>query len=181
VLTKWIADPKAIKEDTSMPAIPMTADEARALAAYVARAPLAPIAAATKAERLPILARKVTWDEVATKVFRNTCWHCHGEPEYAVGDGGPGNTGGFGFKGRGLNVAEYQSIQSGSLDDDGNRRSVFVPMADGTPRLLRALLARRDEERGEDGDVRGMPLGLPSLSPEDLQLVETWIAQGRPR
>ncbi len=26
--------------------------------------------------------------------------------------------------------------------------------------------------------VRGMPLGLPSLSPEDLQLVESWIAQG---
>jgi hypothetical protein len=29
--------------------------------------------------------------------------------------------------------------------------------------------------------VRGMPLGLPPLEPEQIQLVESWIAQGRPR
>jgi hypothetical protein len=33
----------------------------------------------------------------------------------------------------------------------------------------------------EPGRVRGMPLGLPPLSSEDIQLVETWIAQGHPR
>ena len=31
------------------------------------------------------------------------------------------------------------------------------------------------------GEVRGMPLGLPPMSLEDIQLVESWIAQGRPR
>jgi hypothetical protein len=47
---------------------------------------------------------------------------------------------------------------------------------------VRALLARHAEERGAaTGEVRGMPLGYPALSLEDIQLVETWIAQGRPR
>ena len=29
--------------------------------------------------------------------------------------------------------------------------------------------------------VRGMPLGYNALSAEDIQLVETWAAQGRPQ
>jgi hypothetical protein len=29
--------------------------------------------------------------------------------------------------------------------------------------------------------VRGMPLGLPAVGPEEIQLVESWIAQGRPQ
>ena len=58
----------------------------------------------------------------------------------------------------------------------------FEKAGDGTPRLVRALLARRDEEAGHpDALVRGMPLGYPSLSPEEIQLVESWVAQGRPR
>ena len=65
------------------------------------------------------------------------------------------------------------------LDDTGERRSIFEPMADGTTRLVAALVARWAEEAGkEDPAIRGMPLGMPSLSPEDVQLVETWIAQG---
>ncbi len=48
--------------------------------------------------------------------------------------------------------------------------------------LVRALVARHDEENGgETSDVRGMPLGYDPLSREDIQLVETWAAQGRPR
>ncbi len=44
---------------------------------------------------------------------------------------------------------------------------------------------------GEDGEresivepgegVRGMPLGLPPMSMEQIQLVESWIAQGARR
>jgi len=44
-----------------------------------------------------------------------------------------------------------------------------------------ALLARQKEEAGETPNVRGMPLQLPALSSEELQLVESWIAQGRKR
>jgi hypothetical protein len=181
-LLRWLVDPRSLKPDALMPAVPLTDPEARDLAAYVMTTPLAPPPDPPVPPRLPLLDRRVTYDEVSRRVLRRTCWHCHSEPDYALGDGGPGNTGGFGFPPRGLNLASYEGISSGRLDDTGARESVFAPMPDGTPRLLATLLARRDEEQGRPrDDLRGMPLGLPALPPEDIQLVETWIAEGRPR
>ena len=73
-------------------------------------------------------------------------------------------------------------IAAGLLDTKGERASVFAKLDDGTPRLVAVLLARQKEEAGQpDVRARGMPLGLPSLSPEQIQLVETWVSQGRPR
>jgi hypothetical protein len=124
--------------------------------------------------------RPVAWQEVADRVFRKVCWHCHSAPFYAAGDGGPGNTGGFGFRPRGLDLSTHAGISSGLIGDDGRRRGVFAPTADGTPRIIAVLMARRLEERGgEVPGIRGMPLGLPAMSLEDIQLVETWIDQGR--
>jgi hypothetical protein len=181
-LVRWLLDPKAVKHDTVMPTLGLTAAEARDLAAYVLTTPLAPLEAKPRPPRLPVLSRRVSFDEVEKRVLRNTCRHCHSEPDYALGDGGPGNSGGFGFAPRGLNLGSYAGVAAGSLDDHGERRSVFSAMPDGTPRLLAYLLARQDEEAGHPSPtVRGMPLGLPSVSPEDLQLVESWIAQGRPQ
>ena len=144
--------------------------------------PLEPLPEPKAAPRLPVLDRRVSYDEVSQRVFRKTCWHCHGEPDYGIGDGGPGNTGGFGFKPRGLSLADYDGVASGYLDEHGERQSLFAAMPDGTPRLVASLLARRDEIAGRKNPaLRGMPLGLPPLSPEDIQLVETWIAEGRPQ
>jgi hypothetical protein len=176
-IAEWIAAPRG-----AMPALGVTASDARALAAYVATAPLAAVPAREPPRRLPVLAREVTWDEVEAEVFRNVCWHCHSAPELARGDGGPGNSGGFGFASRGLDLSSYGGISSGSLDDAGTRRSVFAKLADGTPRIVAHLYARHIEDTGGVViGVRGMPLGLPALSLEEIQLVETWIAQGRPR
>lgn len=181
-IARWLEDPLAINPDTAMPKTPLSPEEIRDLAAYLTQPPLAEKVFKPAPSRLPVLSRKVTYDEVSQRVFRNTCWHCHAEPDYAIGDGGPGNTGGFGFKPRGLNLAEYEGIQAGYVDDKGERRSIFSPMPDGTPRLVYALMARHREEAGQrDPAVRGMPMGLPSVTAEDIQLVETWIAQGRPQ
>jgi mono/diheme cytochrome c family protein len=181
-LIAWVSNPKAVKPDTAMPEFKLSPDDARDIAAYVLTTPLAEAPPHPVVARLPPLERKVGYDEVSAKVFRRTCWHCHGEPDYAAGDGGPGNTGGFGFKPRGINFVDYGAVAAGRVDDKGDRHSLFEKTADGTPRLLRALLARRDEEAGHaDPDLRGMPLGYPALSAEDVQLVESWIAQGRPR
>ncbi len=181
-LLLWLTSASKMKPDTAMPELPLTPDEVRDIAAYVTRAELAPIEPAPPRPRLPVLTRAVTYDEVSEKVFKRTCWHCHGEPDYAVGDGGPGNTGGFGFKPRGLNLVDYGSVASGFVDDKGERHSAFEPLADKTPRMVGALLARGSEEAGRPvADVRGMPLGYPALSPEEIQLVESWVAQGRPR
>jgi mono/diheme cytochrome c family protein len=181
-LIAWLEDPKAIKSDTPMPRVNLTKAEVRDLAAYLLTAEIAPPPPKEALARLPVLARKVTFKEVDEKVFHRTCWHCHSEPDYAIGDGGPGNSGGLGFKPRGLNLSDYGGIAAGYLDDKGERASIFAKDSENVPRLVKALLARHDEESGaETGPVRGMPLGYEPLSAEDIQLVESWVAQGRPR
>jgi len=180
----FIREPQVGNADTLMPATPMSAAEAEDLATFVLRAPLRPAPPPPSAPLpvLPLLARPVRFAEVQSRVFDRVCRHCHAAPDFALGDGGPGNTGGFGFPPRGLDLSSYEGIASGAFDDKGRRRSVFAANADGTPAMVARLRARRDEEIGRaDPALRGMPLGLPALSPEDLQLVESWIAQGRPR
>jgi hypothetical protein len=50
------------------------------------------------------------------------------------------------------------------------------------PRIVAHLWARHAEVAGTPVEgVTGMPLGLPPLPPEDIQLIETWIARGRPQ
>lgn len=178
----WLRDPKALKADTAMPTIPLRESEIRDVVAFLHTREIDPAPAPVKVARLPLLARKVTFAEVDKRVFHRTCWHCHSEPDYAIGDGGPGNSGGFGFAPRGLNLSDYTGIAAGFLDDKGERASVFAPGSDGTPRLVAAMLARHEEESGADiGAVRGMPLGYSPIALEDIQLVDTWIAAGRPR
>jgi mono/diheme cytochrome c family protein len=176
----WVIDPASVSPAATMPRLGLSDRDATDVVAYLwtLRAPA--LEPATE-QRLPPLDRAVRFDEVATRVLRKICWHCHGAPAFARGDGGPGNTGGFGFAPRGLDLSDYTGVTSGSRGADGRRRSVLATLPDGTPRLIAHLLARRVEERGgEVPGVRGMPLGLPALSLEDIQLVETWIVQGRP-
>jgi cytochrome c2 len=182
-LVAWLMDPAGAKPGTLMPSASLTPTEARDIAFYLLTAPLAVLEAPPVPARLPVLDRPVTYEEVSRRVLRKTCWHCHSEPDYAIGEGGPGNTGGFGFKGRGLSLADYDGVASGVLDEHGERQSVFAKGPDGTPLLVRSLLARQEELAGRPtsaSGVRGMPLGLPALPLEEIQLVETWIAQGRP-
>ncbi len=181
-LVTWLKDPKGVKTDSAMPKIPLSDAEVRDVAGYILTVELTPSRKPQKHERLPLLTRKVLYKEVDEKVFHRTCWHCHSEPDYAIGDGGPGNSGGFGFKPRGLNLSAYEGIAAGFVDDKNERQSVFAKDKEDVPRLVRALLARHDEEDGAaTGAVRGMPLGYDPLSSEEIQLVDTWVAQGRPR
>jgi hypothetical protein len=180
-LTRWLAKPSAVDPAALMPDIPLRPDEVADIAAYLLRAPLTS-PERPRFERLPLLERPVPFAEVKARVFRKTCWHCHADPDYAIGDGGPGNTGGFGFPPKRVNLAEHESILAGFVDETGARRSLFLfepPKREG--RLVEALLARHAEEQGKPvAGVRGMPLGLPALAAEEIQLVESWIAQGRP-
>ncbi len=184
-LVAWLIDPAAQKPGTPMPKLNLSRAEAEDVAAFLLEVPLeAPVPTPTPA-RLPILERRVAFKEVSERVFHRVCWHCHSEADLALGDGGPGNTGGFGFAGRGVNLRDYPSIMAGGLDDQGQRKSLFRKIESGplkdTPKILAHLLARQVEEAGgEVPGVRGMPLGLPSMTPTDIQLVESWIAQGRP-
>jgi cytochrome c1 len=180
-LARWLKDPRAAAADALMPNPELTPEEVRAISAYLLAAPLTPVT--TKPfTRLPLLTRRVPFAEVQERVFRNTCWHCHSEPDYAIGDGGPGNTGGFGFPGKRINLAQHEGLLAGYADGSGERKSLFLPeKPSGDSRLVTALLARHAEEAGAPVQgVRGMPLALPALPAEEIQLVESWIAQGRP-
>lgn len=184
-LVAWLLDPPAMKPKTAMPRLGLTRAEAEDVAAFLLEEPLAKPPAREVPKRLPVLERRVSFAEVRDAVFHKVCWHCHSEADLALGDGGPGNTGGFGFAPRGLSLRDYAAIAAGSLGDDGKRRSIFKPLPDGplagTPRLLAHMLARQLEEVGQEvPGILGMPLGLPAFSPEAIQLVESWIAQGRP-
>lgn len=194
-LLAWLKDPRALKRDSAMPQIPLSDDERSAIARYLLEAPLDAGDArdasglgdpALAGGGLPLLARRVAWDEVNQRVFQRSCRHCHADPGLAFGDGGPGNTGGLGYLGRGLSLASYQETTAGSLDDDGDGRSIFAPLGPGpmagVPRLVAHLRARRLEEDGVIvPGILGMPLALPALADDELQLIESWIAQGRPR
>jgi mono/diheme cytochrome c family protein len=184
-LVSWLMDPRAVKPASAMPSLGLSRTEAEDVAAYLLEVSLKPAQARKIPERLPVLDRRVPYKEVQARVFQKVCWHCHSEADLALGDGGPGNTGGLGFEPRGLNLRDYASIAAGSIGPDGSRRSVFKPLTDGpmagTPRILAHMLARQVEEAGGVVEgIRGMPLGLPAFSPEDIQLVESWIVQGRP-
>ena len=178
----WVMDPLKVKPGTLMEKKEMTVDEARHLAAFVLTTPLSPAPTPIIPPTPKPLDRRVTYDEVAKQVLGKTCTHCHGDPDIALGDGGPGNSGGFGFKERGLELTSYERVAAGILDDAGERQSIFAPAADGTPRLVASLMARYSEVAGKPIDgIRGMPLGLPPLALDDIQLLATWVSQGRPR
>ena len=180
-LHAWLADPAAVKPGTLMPTIALRPDEVRDLAAYLLTVPLAARERPVPPARLPPLTRRVRFAEVDAKIFHATCWHCHSDPDYARGDGGPGNSGGLGYPGRHLDLSSYAGVASGSLGPDGRRRSIFAPLPDGTPRIVAHLLTRHAELADQpDPELRGMPLGLTPVPLEDIQLLDTWIAQGRP-
>lgn len=184
-LTRWIHDPRGVRADAIMPTLGLTEQEARDAAAYVLTTPLAPTHAEPVMARLPILPRRVSYDEVASRVFRKSCTHCHADPG-SEGDPGPGSTGGFGFAPRGVALLSYPGTQRGYVADDGARRSLLVGEPElarwGGSRLVAALTARHEETAGRPvPEVRGMPMGLPGLPAEEIQLVETWVSQGAPR
>ena len=63
-LVAWIQDPLSIKKDTLMAQVPMTPEEARDIAAYVLTTELAPAVPKPIPARLPVLTRRVSYDEV---------------------------------------------------------------------------------------------------------------------
>jgi hypothetical protein len=204
-----LADPRALRPDALMPKLALSDAERADVLGALFHLPL-PLPPAHEAPpRLPPLARKVRFAEVQEAILKKTCIHCHAEDSRNLGVGGPGSSGGFGYAGTGLVLTSYARVLAGSqrqptpspelarlLEDPfgplgpagprGAHRSIFRPVEDGpmkdTPLLVAQLRARQLEEAGEVvPGVVGMPLGLPALTPEELQLVESWVAQGRPQ
>jgi mono/diheme cytochrome c family protein len=161
-MERWLADPKAVKADAAMPRVPLSPEERADLVAFVATSPLGPEPEGAVPARLPPLERQVAWEEVWDRVFGKTCRHCHSDG--AAGDSGPGNEGGFGFAGKGLDLSSEASAAQ-------------HVQASGGDELVARLWARYAEGAGQPTDRVGMPLGLPPLGPTDIQLLESWVRQ----
>ncbi|NBC40117.1 c-type cytochrome [Corallococcus exiguus] len=178
-LRNWLTDPHRILPDTEMPAFSFTPKQVEDLAAFL-REPLPKVAAAPVPRYQPRrLDREVHYPEVAQKLSRHLCFHCHSDMR-RPGDQGPGNTGGFGYDGASLDMATRAGIVRG-IQRDGQFRGLPDRLEDGTPRLVAALLARQGELDGHfQPGVLGMPLGLPPIPEEEIDLIFTWIEQGAP-
>src|SRR5262249_9714762 len=107
-IAAFVADPTAFGGggEPRMPSYGRSSGDAGGVRDSRVGAPLAPPAAAAatgaRAAVPPLLARRVTWNEVNHRVFEAICAHCHSDGKLTDGDGGPGNTGGLGYAGAGV-------------------------------------------------------------------------------
>ncbi len=174
-IAAYIADPRAFGGNPSMPSHGLTAGEAAILRDFVVGAPVEgpePSRISAEIAPRPLLTRRVEWREVNERIFGAVCVHCHMNPEAEDGEGGPGNSGGLGYEGVGLDLSSWEGLVAGKILDG----------------KLQERLRLRHEERAREeagphappAHAPGMPLGLAPLSAEDLQLLESWIAQGAP-
>ncbi len=136
---------------------------------------------------LTLLKRRVEYSEVKAKVLGKICIHCHMDPRVNQGEGGAGNTGGLGFVGAGLNLESYEGLRAG-IRRGSQRISILESDTPGQQPLLMEVLLRRFDEQDQPHLLKrrgkkskhtlGMPMGLPPLPLEDLNIVFTWLKQG---
>lgn len=187
ITAAFIADPAAFGVEARMPRYPLSPAQAARLRDYLWSPRNTPAPLALPAD-LPLLRRPVRYAEVRAQVLDRICVHCHMDEKRNGGEGGPGNTGGLGYRGVGLDLESWAGIQRGALDVTGRRVSIVAFAPGGEAPLVSRLRERYAEhavERSgqygaEASDVVGMPLGLAPLTPEQFQLVRSWVAQGAP-
>lgn len=172
LVAAWLADPRAVKPDATMPAPDLAPDDVRDVLAALFDGGLAPAPRPEVPPAAPPPAGPVRWPEVDARVFHEVCRHCHADPVPMDGDGGPGNTGGFGFAPVGLDLSSFDAVR---------RADPRVLDPDAPTGLVGRLWARHAEVAGRPvPGVVGMPLGLPPLPPDAIALVDAWLRQGAP-
>lgn len=198
-IERTIRDPKSVNPGAEMPKLKLGDEDLALVVDFVMFGEAGAASASTPPAPPPYdpKAPVPTYAEVERKVFKQVCWHCHSDPDFNDGDGGPGNSGGFGFPGIGLSFADWVSVMNGSVDAKGKPRSILRKGRSGEAVLLERLRLRYAENErdhvlpGQDdlkdrrvttrSDLpRGMPLGLPALTPEQFSLVERWVKGGAP-
>ena len=183
----WIVDPKGVWPPATMPAMGVSAEEAAAITDFLffADPEIGPMPGLPDLPSVQLLDRPVAYEEVKDQVLGKVCVHCHMNEHEK--DPGPGNTGGLGYDGLGVQMRTYETLVGGA-------RGVSFLEARGQPHsaLVRSLLLRRQEALRDQvpafADVErpaypvglGMPLGLPSMTDHEISLVATWISQGCP-
>ena len=195
VIVAWIENAPGILPGTLMPPSGLTDAEAELVRDFLffGDPQVRPMPEPYVVVPPKILDRPVAWEEMKARTIGKVCVHCHMN-DYEK-DTGPGNKGGFGYHGDGLAMRTYEALVNGSVGEDGKRFSVLVPKKGETlAPILVAMLQRRIEEQRdhvpafEDTErphwpsypkhMLGMPMGLPSMTDEEISILATWIAQG---
>ncbi len=175
----WLSTPSLINPNSLMPRIELTSSEIEDLTAYIFSLPDEELDCDVNIELEQDMNRMISYSEIETKIFKNTCWHCHSNPVPMRGDGGPGNTGGFGFQGQGVDFSTYESFMKGGLGTDGKRVSLIADNEHKVPKVISHLISRHYEIKcNRYSGPRGMPLGLPAVEVENINLFYNWIRQG---
>jgi mono/diheme cytochrome c family protein len=194
VLLDWVMDPQRIAPGTLMPALGLSREDAMKIRDFLLWAdPALDTRPWPEPQLPPAVNRPVSYEEMKEEVLGRVCVHCHMN-DYEK-DNGPGNRGGFGYKGIQLAMRTYEALVSGAVDAQGKRVSVLVPApGESIPPILKSMLRRRVEEARDhlepgqdrarlpypkDGPL-GMPLGLPSMTDEQFGILRAWIEQGCP-
>lgn len=199
LVVAWIEDPARLRPGTSMPDLQFRHEEARDVAEFLLHAdvPLGSTPPEPSLEPPAPLERPVGWADVKERVLGRICVHCHMNDHER--DLGPGNEGGFGWRGVRLAMRTYETLVRGAVDpESGQAYSVLEPReGEALPPLVLAMMTRRREERRDRQEPFadharpdypevtrahpvGMPMGLPSIPDEEIALVRAWIAQGCP-
>ena len=164
VARAWLTDPRSVWPNATMPPPGLTDPERQDVLAALYRGPVVAPTPRPMPTSVPPPTDPVDWAEVEQRVFHHVCWHCHSDPAGNDGDGGPGNTGGFGYAGAGVEL--------------GTRAGVCAT-APGA--VVAAMVERHAELAGLDDPARlGMPLGLPPIAMADIARVEAFLARGCP-
>jgi cytochrome c2 len=195
VIVAWLMNPAQITPGTLMPPSGLTREDAELIRDFLffGDPQLHPTPATLVPAPPKLLDRPVPYEEMKSRTLGKVCVHCHMNDFEK--DTGPGNKGGFGYKGIGLAMRTYEALVNGAVGADGKRYSVLVPKkGDTLAPVLTAMLQRRIEEQRDhvpafedyerpaypkvpDAPL-GMPMGLPSMTDEEISILATWIAQG---
>jgi predicted CXXCH cytochrome family protein len=189
-LVRFILDPQAVDPKARMPRQAVDRARAELLADYLLFADLGEETPRFLARpRIATLTRRVPYEEVRSAVLDRICIHCHMDPDKNAGRGGPGHDGGLTYAGVRLDLETWEGITRG-MEKNGERLSILEPAQPGAlPRLLEALLRRYDETAADPynpprlktrGTAPGMPMAMPPLTREQLEIVATWLEQGAP-
>jgi hypothetical protein len=174
--TELLTNP-ALRAESGMPSFDLKDDEVENLVNYIFFSPLSSNDLVSSAYQPKLLQRDVRFNEVNTRIFDKVCRHCHFDPkvnQVLPGDGGPGGTGGFGFSGNGVFLNSFETVTSAQVT-----KLIFGKDDEGISLMVRSLINRHLEVEGDfKHGVLGMPLGLPPIPLDDIDLLHTWIEQG---
>jgi cytochrome c5 len=194
VVVDWILDPQRIAPGTPMPNLHVGREDAEVIRDFLwfADPELEPTPEKAPFVLPPAVPRQVSWEEVDERVLGRVCVHCHMNDHER--DRGPGNQGGWGWPGEHVRFRTYEMLVAGMPGIEDRNWSLMETWQDANmPILLEVMLRRRDEERRDHvlpfhdherpeyaDHEPGMPMGLPSMTDEEIGIVRAWIEQGCP-